>query len=147
MCLTVSEHRAAELGFGSAKPDERSPRGDDPTAGRRSSLVKQAAKCGVAESSCSPGTTLKDQLFLIGLPPPVVKVDPNGRVHTADRNLQARRSHLSTSPADVRGPPAARPVLTGPIPLVLRVSPERPSTSLGVNTGRLITPRNNAGVF
>ncbi|CAG08203.1 unnamed protein product [Tetraodon nigroviridis] len=136
-CLTAAEHQAATarkdgLGFDGTKPDKRSTRRDDPTAARRSSSVKQATKCSAAENGCSPGTTLKDQFLLIGLPPPVVKADPNKKVQTADHNMQTQCSHVDTFPTDVQSLPAESPIPNRSFPLVLRVSQEGPSTSLDI---------------
>lgn len=145
VCLTVSEHqgvtvRKDDLGFDSTKPDKRSTRRDDPTAMRRSSSVKQATKCSVTENSCSLGTTLKDQFFLIGLPPPVVKADPNKKVQTVDHNMQIQCSQVNTYSTGIKNSaPAASPILNGLIPAVLCVSQELPSTPLDVIAGRVIT--------
>lgn len=132
--------RKDNLRFDSTKPDKRSTRREDPTAMGRSSSVKQAAKCSVTENSCSPGTTLKNQLFLLGLPPPVVKADPNKKVQILDHNMQIQCSQVNTYSTGIKNsPPAASPILNGSIPLVLCVSQEGPSTSLDVVAGRVIT--------
>lgn len=144
VCLTVSEQQGVAvrkdgLRFDSTKADKRSTR-DDPTAMRGSSSVKKATKCSVPESSGSPGPALKDQFFLMGLPPPVVKADPNEKVQTLDHDMQIRRSQVNTYSAGIKNsPPAGNAIPNGSIPLVLCVSQEGSSTSRDGIAGRVIT--------
>lgn len=136
--LTVSEQqgvtvRKDDLMFDSAKPVKSSTRRDDPTAARRSSSLKQATKCSAAENGCPPGATFNDQFFLIGLPPPVVKADPNKKVQTVSQTMQTQCSQVNSCST------AATPILNGSIPFVLCGSQEGPSSSLNVMAGSVIT--------
>lgn len=138
VCLTVSEHqgvtvRKDDLTFDDAKPVQSSTRRDDPAAARRSSSVKQATKCSAAENGSPPGATFNDQFFLIGLPPPVVKADPNKKAQTVSQTMQTQCSHANSCST------AATAILNGSIPVVLCGSQEGPSSSLDVMAGSVLT--------
>lgn len=140
VCLMVSERqgvtgRKDDHSFDSTKLDKRSTRRDDPAAARTSVSVKQATKCSVTETRCSTGTTQKDQLLLIGLPPPVLRADPKKKVHAVDL-MQIPCSQVNTYSASS---PAASPSPNGLMPCVLGISHKEPSTLLDVVAGRVIT--------
>lgn len=141
VCLTVSEHqgvtvRKEDLNLDSTKLDKRSTRRDDAASMRRSSSVKQATKCSVTENGCSNGTSLKDPFLLIGLPPPVVRADPNKNVQTVDHSIRTQVNSYSTGIHS--SPPAASPIPEGPVSCVVGLSQEEPSTSLVIGAGRVI---------
>ncbi|TNN04444.1 hypothetical protein fugu_001473 [Takifugu bimaculatus] len=136
VCLTVSEHqggtvRKEDLHFDSTKLDKRSTRRDDAASMRKSSSVKQATKCSVTENGCSNGTTLKDPFLLIGLPPPVVRADPNKNVQTVDHSIHTECTQVNPYSHGIHNsPPAASPIPEGPVSCVVGLSQEEPSTSL-----------------
>lgn len=144
MCLTVSEHkgvtvRKEDFIIDSTKLDKRSTRRDDAASMRRNSSVKQATKCGVTENGCSNGTTLKDQFLLIGLPPPVVRADPNKNVQTIDNSILTECTQVSSDSAGIHNsPPPASPIPEGQVSCVVGLNQEEPSTSLVIRAGRVI---------
>lgn len=125
--------RKDDLTLDGAKPVKSSTRRDDPTAARRSGSVKQATKCSAAENGCPPGATFNDQFFLIGLPPPVVKADPNKKAQTVSQTVQTQCSQVNSCST------AATAILNGSIPVELCGSQEGPSSSLDVTAGSVIT--------
>lgn len=140
VCLTVSEHQGVTVRKEDRNFDNTrlGIRRDDAASMRRSSSVKQATKCSVTENGFSTASTSKDQLLLIGLPPPVIRADPNKKVQTVDHNIHTQCSQVNTYSTGINNsPPAASPIPNEPS--VVGLSQEEPSTSLIVEAGRVLT--------